>query len=82
MIRRGRRLTHPVIASLADDDRVQANALTLQGEIQQMEGDYGAARKTLEAAIAAWADLGDVHGEAEAVRARGRVEMFAGNTAA
>jgi class 3 adenylate cyclase/tetratricopeptide (TPR) repeat protein len=67
---------------LADDERVLASALTLQGEIQQMEGEYAAARKTLESAIAAWADLGDVHGEAEAVRARGRVEMFAGNMAA
>jgi tetratricopeptide (TPR) repeat protein len=47
-----------------------------------MEGEYAAARKTLESAISAWADLGDVHGEAEAVRARGRVEMFAGNTGA
>ena len=67
---------------LADDERVLASALTLQGEIQQMEGEYTAARKTLESAIGAWADLGDVHGEAEAVRARGRVEMFAGHMAA
>jgi tetratricopeptide (TPR) repeat protein len=66
---------------LADDERVLANALTLQGEIQQMEGEYTTARKTLESAIGAWADLGDLHGEAEAVRARGRVEMFAGNMA-
>ena len=47
-----------------------------------MEGDYPGARETLAGAVEAWVTLGDIHGEAEAVRARGRVSMFAGQTVA
>ena len=67
------------VLALTEDDRAAAQALTLLGEIQQMEGDYPGARGTLANAISAWVALGDIHGEAEAVRARGRVAMFASN---
>ena len=69
-----------VLAAAADDSRVHADAVTLLADLQTMEGDYAGARSTIEAAIAAWRSLGDAHGEAEAIRVRGRNTMFSGST--
>jgi tetratricopeptide (TPR) repeat protein len=56
------------LAYTHDDDTLRARALTIRGEIEQMEGDLDASAATLEEATGLWRDLGDRAGEAEALR--------------
>lgn len=58
-----------------------ADALTLLGDVQTMQGAYAESDETIGRAIAAWRALGDPHGEAEAIRVRGRNAMFGGTMA-
>lgn len=74
-----RRDVDTLLATVDDGSRLYADALNLLADIQTMEGDYGAARATVERAINAWRLLGDAHGEAEAIRVRGRASMFGGD---
>ena len=78
----GARRDVDIVLTAADEEsRAHAEALTLLADLQTMEGDYPSALETVEGAIAAWRVLGDVHGEAEAIRARGRTSMFSGSMA-
>ncbi len=58
--------------------RSLAKALTVQGHIQQTEGDLAASARSLDDAIEAWRELGDATGEAEALSLRGMTSLFAG----
>ena len=58
-----------------------AGSLTLLGDVQTMQGAYAESDATIGRAIAAWRALGDPHGEAEAIRVRGRNAMFGGTMA-
>jgi len=71
-----------VLLGADDDTHACADAMTLLADIQTMEGDYVAARETIEVAISKWRALRDVHGEAEAIRVRGRNSMFSGDMGA
>jgi class 3 adenylate cyclase/tetratricopeptide (TPR) repeat protein len=74
-----RRDVDTVLAAADDESRAHADALTLLADLQTMEGEYADARETIEQAIVAWRVLGDAHGEAEAIRVRGRNSMFGGS---
>jgi class 3 adenylate cyclase/tetratricopeptide (TPR) repeat protein len=76
-----RRDVETVLTAAAEGTRAHAEALTLLGDLLTMEGDYAAARATLERAIADWRALRSPHGEAEAIRVRGRTAMFGGSMA-
>ena len=58
--------------------RSRAKALTVQGHIQQTEGDLVESARSLDEAIEAWRELGDAAGEAEALSMRGMTSLFAG----
>jgi class 3 adenylate cyclase/tetratricopeptide (TPR) repeat protein len=58
--------------------RSRAKALTVQGNIEQTEGNLEASARTLDEAIEAWRLLGDPAGEAEALSLRGMTSLFAG----
>ena len=60
-----------VLEDAAGDARATARALTVLGDLHQMEGEYDASIATLDRAIAAWHALGDEAGEADALRAAG-----------
>ena len=68
-----------VLEDASADDRVTARALTVLGDLQQMEGDYVASIATLERAIDMWRELGDAAGEVDALRAHGGTVMFQGD---
>ena len=57
----------------------RARALSQLAEVLQMEGDYPGSMATVADALALWRELGDDHGLATALRARGRTLTFAGN---
>lgn len=67
-----------VLAAADEDSVAHADALTLLADLHTMEGDYREADAIIQRAIAAWRALGDAHGEAEAIRGRGRNAMFSG----
>jgi class 3 adenylate cyclase/predicted ATPase len=56
------------LAYTHEDDELRARALTIRGEIEQMEGNLEASAATLEEAVGIWRRLGDRGGEAEALR--------------
>ena len=68
------------VLEVADEGSfTHADALTLLADVLTMQGAYAEAHDTILGAIAAWRRLGDAHGEAEAIRVRGRNSMFGGS---
>jgi len=57
----------------------RARALSQLAEVLQMEGDYPGSMATVADALALWRELGDAHGLATALRARGRTLTFSGD---
>jgi class 3 adenylate cyclase/tetratricopeptide (TPR) repeat protein len=62
--------------------RSRAKALTVQGHIQQAQGDLAASAASLDEAIEAWRELEDPAGEAEALSLRGMTSLFGGEAEA
>ncbi len=62
------------------DDRAQAGATTILGDVQYKEGDLPTASDTLDRAVAQWRVIGDEAGLAEALRFSGMTALFRGNT--
>ena len=69
------------LAHELDDDVAQAAVLVIEGDLAQQAGDLDASRRTLDRAVERYAAAGDEQGRAEALRARGMAELFAGRTA-
>jgi len=67
-----------VLDDAPGDSRYRARALTQMAEVQQMEGNYHASFSTIDEALTLWRSLGEEHGLATALRARGRTSMFTG----
>jgi class 3 adenylate cyclase/tetratricopeptide (TPR) repeat protein len=59
--------------------RIRARALTQLAEVRQMEGDYSGAFAVVDEALGLWRELGEEHGLATALRARGRTSTFTGD---
>jgi class 3 adenylate cyclase/tetratricopeptide (TPR) repeat protein len=74
---------HADLDEILDDapetSRVRARALTQLAEVEQMEANYPASFATVDEALQLWRELGDEHGLATALRARGRTSMFSGD---
>ena len=70
-----------VLDDTPPDSRFRARALTQLADVQPMEGDYPASFATIDTALELWRELGDEHGLATALRARGRASMFSGDMA-
>jgi tetratricopeptide (TPR) repeat protein len=68
-----------VLDEAPPESRYRARALTLLAEVKQMEGDYPGAFRTIDDALELWRTIGDEHGLATALRARGRTSMFTGD---
>ncbi len=60
------------------DDHSRAEALTVLGQVEQNENDLTRSAATLDQAIELWQAVGDVAGEAGALRLRGMTDLFAG----
>jgi class 3 adenylate cyclase/tetratricopeptide (TPR) repeat protein len=68
-----------VLEEAPAESRLRARALTQLAEVYQMEGSYPASFATINDALDLWRALGEEHGLATALRARGRTSMFAGD---
>jgi tetratricopeptide (TPR) repeat protein len=67
-----------VLEEAPPESRFRARALTHLAEVKQMEGDYPGSFQTIGDALELWRAIGDEHGLATALRARGRTSMFTG----
>lgn len=70
-----------VLAKDLGDGAALARAQLVEGEIARQRGHLDDARATFAAAVEGFADVGDVEGRAEALRALGMAELFAGRRA-
>lgn len=68
-----------VMDAVPEQSPERARALSQLAEVLQMEGDYPGSMATVADALALWRTLGDDHGLATALRARGRTLTFAGD---
>jgi class 3 adenylate cyclase/tetratricopeptide (TPR) repeat protein len=68
-----------VLDEAPEQSRFRARALTQLAEVHQMEGDYGRAFAVVDDALELWRVLGEEHGLATALRARGRTSTFTGD---
>ncbi len=68
-----------VLEEAPPESHYRARALTVLAEVKQMEGDYPASFATVDEALDLWRTIGDEHGLATALRARGRTFMFTGD---
>ncbi len=69
------------IAHTTGDATMRAKALTVRGEIDQKDAAYEASALTLKEAVLLWKEVGDRHGEAEALRLWGFTSMYQGDNA-
>jgi tetratricopeptide (TPR) repeat protein len=70
-----------VLDEAPEHSRFRARALTQLAEVRQMEGDYVGAFALVDEALELWRELGEEHGLATALRARGRTSTFTGDMA-
>jgi class 3 adenylate cyclase/tetratricopeptide (TPR) repeat protein len=68
-----------VLDEAPEQSRFRAKALTQLAEVHQMEGDYARAFAVVDDALELWRVLGEEHGLATALRARGRTSTFTGD---
>jgi tetratricopeptide (TPR) repeat protein len=68
-----------VLDEAPEQSRFRAKALTQLAEVHQMEGDYARAFAIVDEALELWRILGEEHGLATALRARGRTSTFTGD---
>jgi class 3 adenylate cyclase/tetratricopeptide (TPR) repeat protein len=68
-----------VLEDAPESSRFRARALTQLAEVLQMEASYPTAFSTVNEALELWRALGEEHGLATALRARGRTSMFTGD---
>lgn len=69
------------LAETLGDDAARAAVQLVEGEIAQQRGDLDGARATFADAVRRFDEAGDTEGRAEALRALGLAELFAGRTA-